>query len=72
MSAPTKLTYKVGETFTTEGMSITASVNTRESYITNATVDYEGRVFTADDIGTHTVTVKYRDFTATFEIQVTE
>lgn len=72
VSAPTKLTYKVGETFTTEGMSITASVNTRESYITNATVDYEGRVFTADDIGTHTVTVKYRDFYATFEIQVTE
>jgi hypothetical protein len=53
-------------------MSITASVNTRGSYITNATVDYEGRTFTSDDIGTHTVTVKYRDFYATFEIQVTE
>ena len=71
-SAPTKLTYKVGETFTTEGMSITVKVYGMESYITNATVDYEGKVFTADDIGTHTVTVTFRDFTATFEIEVTE
>ena len=71
-SAPTKLSYKVGETFTTEGMSITTTISGKASYITNATVDYEGRVFTANDIGTHTVTVKFRDFTATFEIQVTE
>jgi endonuclease/exonuclease/phosphatase family metal-dependent hydrolase len=71
-SAPTKLTYKVGETFTTEGMRVSASVNTHGSYITNATVDYEGKVFTADDVGIHTVKVTYRGVTMTFQIEVTE
>ena len=71
-SAPTKLTYKVGETFSVDGMKITANVHGQSSYITNATVDYEGRVFTADDIGTHTVTVSYRGVTMTFRIEVSE
>lgn len=72
-SAPTKHTYKVGETFSTDGMAVTANINgCKDAYITNATVDYEGRIFTANDIGTHTVTVSYRGVNMTFQIQVTE
>ena len=72
-SAPAKLSYKVGETFSTDGMKVTADIHGYEAaIITNATVDYEGRVFTADDIGTHTVKVTYRGVTMTFQIEVTE
>ncbi|MBP3401553.1 MAG: bacterial Ig-like domain-containing protein [Clostridia bacterium] len=70
-----KTTYKVGETFTTEGLVINAvlpSGNNQTMYITSGytTSISEGYTFTAADVGTHTVTVTFAGKTVTYPITV--
>ncbi|MBO7196159.1 MAG: hypothetical protein J6V80_02390 [Clostridia bacterium] len=70
----TKLTYKVGESFTSEGLVVNVPItmsNSKTCYAqTGFTTDYDGRAFTAEDIGTHTVTVTFGDNTTTYIIDV--
>lgn len=68
-----KLTYKVGDTFTSEGLAINAKITgvTKTVYATTGyTTNYDGRVFTAEDAGTHTVTVTLAGKTVTYNITV--
>ena len=69
-----KLTYKVGESFTSEGLVVNVPItmsNSKTCYAqTGFTTNYDGRTFTADDIGVHTVTVTFGDNTTTYTIEV--
>lgn len=71
-SAPEKIVYHVGETFTTEGMEVKTVLKpwNASTYITNYTTDFDGRTFTESDIGKHTVTVSFGERKVTFEIEV--
>ena len=71
-----KLTYVVGETFSSSGLVLTgydaedeASANT-QTYSSGYTTNYDGHVFTAQDIGEQTVTVTYSGKTVTYIINV--
>lgn len=72
------LTYKVGETFSSEGLRLQilstidgARANYSESEIySNFTTNFDGKTFTASDIGTHTVTVSFGGATVTYAIVV--
>ena len=72
------LTYKVGDTFSSEGIRLQilstiegAKANYSESEIYyNFTTDFDGKTFTAADIGSHTVTVSFGGATATYAIVV--
>ena len=79
VQAAKTLTYKVGDTFSTEGlviqgkssvnaygMSTWARVYIAENYVTN----YDGHVFTEEDVGTKTVTVSFAGKTTTYTITV--
>lgn len=69
-----KTAFKVGEAFDAKGIRCSVSTgygsegNVR---ITNVTTDLDGRVFTEEDIGEHTVTVTWNGLTATYKINVT-
>ena len=69
-----KTAYKVGETFSSEGLVLNAlipsSVNKTVYAQSGYTTNYDGRTFTADDIGTHTVTVTLAGKTVTYQITV--
>ena len=69
-----KTAYKVGETFSSEGLVLNAlipsSVNKTVYAQSGYTTNYDGRTFTADDIGTHTVTVTLAGKTVTYDITV--
>ena len=69
-----KLTYKVGETFSSKGLIVNVPItmnNSKTCYAnTGFTTNYDGRTFTADDLGTHTVTVTFGDNTTTYVIEV--
>ena len=68
-----KLTYKVGETFSSDGLALNAKITNISQTLyasTGFTTNYDGRVFTADDIGTHTVTVSFAGKTVTYNINV--
>ena len=69
-----KTSFKVGEAFSTEGLVIKAEGNGYdETVISNYLTDVEeGYVFTADDIGTKTVTVAYGEYTVSYEITVSQ
>lgn len=69
-----KKSFKVGESFGTDGLVIKAhGTNYDEVIITNYLTDIEeGYVFTAEDIGTKSVTVAYGEYIVTYEITVTE
>ena len=71
---PDKVVYQVGETFTNEGLTVKTTLTpwTMTTYVTNYSLDYVGKTFTADDIGTHTVTVSFADLETTFEIEVVD
>ena len=73
-----KLTFKVGETFSAEGLRLviaalnenaTANYDEFEIY-SNYTTDLDGKVFAASDVGVHTVTVSFGGATATYTIVV--
>ena len=64
---PTKTTYTVGETLDTAGMVVTA---TYSGGTASAVTDYTVSDVDMNTAGTKTVTVTYKDKTATFEITV--
>ncbi len=72
------LTYKVGETFSAEGLRLQilstiegAKANYSEFEIySNFTTNFDGKTFTASDIGSHTVTVSFGGATVTYTIVV--
>ena len=71
-----KTSFAVGDTFSSRGLVIqpVCGENLVELYseviITNYTTDYDGYVFTSEDIGRHTVTVGFGQLTLTYEIEV--
>lgn len=67
----TKKTFSVGETFSAEGLVIKAEgVNYNEVVVSNYTVDLKDYVFTSADVGKRIVTVRFEDYTVTYEIEV--
>lgn len=67
-----KLSFATGETFTAEGLMLKTSGGIKTTYIeTGYTTNLDGYVFTADDIGTKTVTVTFGGKTITYDIEVT-
>ena len=72
----TKTTYKVGETFSSEGMILNTTIssgNSQKLYIaTGYATDFDGKLFTAEDVGRHRVTVFFAGKITTYEINVTE
>ena len=71
----TTKTFKVGETFSAEGLILNVFLpNTygRDMFVwTGYTTSLDGKVFTADDVGTHIVMVTFAGKTCTYEITVT-
>ncbi len=69
-----KLTYKVGETFSSEGLVLNAAIPssvTKTVYVQSGyTTNYDGYTFTKDDVGTHTVTVSFAGKTTSYTINV--
>lgn len=67
-----KKTFKVGDSFTTDGLVIKAKgTNYDEVVIANYMTDLEeGYVFTADDVGTKTVIVAFGEFITSYEITI--
>jgi hypothetical protein len=66
-----KTTFKVGETFSADGVVVKAHGNGYdEVVIANFMTDLDGHVFTASDVGTRTVTVAYGEYTVTYEIEI--
>ncbi|MGN0629649.1 MAG: bacterial Ig-like domain-containing protein [Oscillospiraceae bacterium] len=70
LAKPTKLTYTVGETLDTSGLTLrlTKGSGATEDVTTGFTCD----VTKLDTVGTQTVTVTYGEKTATFTVTVTE
>ena len=68
-----KTTFKVGDKFSTDGLVVKANgTNYDEVVIANYMTDItEGYVFTAEDVGTKTVTVAYGEYTTSYEITIT-
>lgn len=69
----TKKSFKVGESFTTEGLVVKANGNLYDdvviaNYLTDLTAGY---TFTAEDVGTRTITVAYGEYTTTYDITIT-
>lgn len=75
-TASAKTVFKVGESFSTDGVVVTAKMNdtgARAIYAeTGFTTNYDGKIFTAEDVGTHTVTVDFCGKTVTYTIEVEE
>ena len=73
---PEKLTYKVGESFSTKDLILDVPITMgigKTCYVqTGFTTNYDGYVFTADDVGKHTVIVEFAGKTCTYEIEVVE
>ena len=69
-----KKSFKVGDSFTAKGLVVKANGNKYdEVVIANYLTDIEeGYVFTAEDVGTKTVTVAYGEYILTYDITVTQ
>ena len=74
-SSKHKTTFTVGETFDTQKLELKVSSSLGSAsnvrITNNITTDLDGRVFTEEDIGEHTVTVTWNGLTATYKINVT-
>ena len=74
----TKTTFQVGDTFTAEGLRLKLSPDNAASgayygqteVYSNYTTNFDGYTFTAEDVGTKTVTVSFAGATVTYEITV--
>lgn len=68
-----KKNFKVGDSFTLDGLVVKAKgASYDEVIIANYMTDLEeGYVFTAEDIGTKTVTVAYGEYTTSYQITIT-
>jgi hypothetical protein len=71
---PTIIAFRVGDLFTSTGLvfqlTTGAEAGTNSGYIYNFDTNFDGHRFTASDVGTHTVTVRFADATYTYNIQV--
>ena len=68
-----KTKFVVGETFSSDGLvlkPIRSSSNLKWFFVHDIVTTMDGKVFTEEDIGTHTVTVCFAGFYATYEIIV--
>ena len=67
-----KVVYSVGETFTSEGLVLSTAIPGSKTILarTGYTTNYDGHVFTADDIGVKNVTVTFAGKTVTYQITV--
>ena len=66
-----KKSFAVGELFDTDGLVIKAlGENYDDVVIPNFTTSLDGYTFTASDVGTKTVTVRFGSFAVTYDIQV--
>ena len=70
--AATKLSYKPGEAFSSEGLVLQTAIDGSKTIIarTGYTTNYDGKVFTADDAGTHDVIVTFAGKTVSYKITV--
>ena len=68
-----KTTFKVGEKFNCDGLVLKAHGDKYDEVVIPnfLTSIEEGYTFTADDVGTKTVTVAYGEYTVTYEITIT-
>jgi uncharacterized protein YkuJ len=67
---PTKTTYSQGQTFDTSGMVVKAVYTDGTS--SEISSGYEVSGYNSENLGSQTVTVTYKDKTATFTVEVTE
>ena len=67
---PTKLEYKYGESLDTSGMSVKAIYDDNQSEVIKS--DYSVTGYDKTKSGTQTITVTYRNQTATFDVTVAE
>ncbi len=70
-----KTTFAVGETFDASKLELKVSSSLGSAgnvrITNNITTDFDGRTFTADDVGEHTVTVVWNGLPTTYKITVT-
>lgn len=70
----TKLTYKVGDTFSADGLVLNApipSTNTMTLYVSTGYItNFDGHTFTANEVGEHTVLVTFAGQTIEYTITV--
>lgn len=70
LTKPTKLEYKYGESLDTSGMSVKAIYDDNQSEVIKS--DYSVTGYDKTKSGTQTITVTYRNQTATFDVIVAE
>ena len=70
LTKPTKLEYKYGESLDTSGMSVKAIYDDNQSEVIKS--DYSVTGYDKTKSGTQTITVTYRNQTATFDVTVKE
>lgn len=70
LTKPTKLEYKYGESLDTSGMSVKAIYDDNQSGVIKS--DYSVTGYDKTKSGTQTITVTYRNQTATFDVTVAE
>ena len=78
-TAANKTSFKVGEAFSAEGLRLAISATTEGStanysqtdIYSNFATDFDGKVFTAEDVGEHTVKVSFAGVTVEYTITVT-
>ncbi len=70
LTKPTKLEYKYGESLDTSGMSVKAIYDDNQSEVIKS--DYSVTGYDKTKSGTQTITVTYRNQTATFDVTVAE
>ena len=67
--------FTVGDTFSSEGLILKPSRainNTKWFFVHDLVTSMDGRTFTEDDIGTHTIVVGFAGFYTTYEITVVD
>ena len=70
LQKPTKLEYKYGESLDTSGMSVKAIYDDNQSEVIKSGYSVTG--YDKTKSGTQTITVTYRNQTATFDVTVAE
>ena len=72
LTLPTKLTYDLGDTFSSSGLTLTATDTESHTRTVDSgfSTNYDSHTFVEADAGTKTVTVTYNDKETTFDILV--
>ena len=66
----TKKSFKVGDTFSSNGLAAYLTNDIYQDTVVNYVTNYDGHVFTNEDKGTQTVRVMFGSASATYEIMV--